>query len=163
MLAVLITLGGYVYFSNRPEPALPDAPRPLIWSIEAENLERLSIRLASAGHQKSLAWVRREGRNWYFDTPDGPQVDMKRWGGGIPLLLSAPGAERRVADHATDEQLAAYGLNAPSMSIGLTLKQGRTVHIEVGDRTPDGLAYYIRLADAREIYTVHDAWYHVLA
>lgn len=156
MAVVLVALGIYVYLSSRPEPALPVAPPPYIWSIEIEDLVRLAITLPSVG--KSLAWVQREDRNWYFDTPDGPQVNTKRWGGGVPLLLRRPGADRRIADHATDEQLSVYGLNDPDMTIGLTLKNGHTLTIEVGDRTPDSQAYYLRLADAQDIYTIHYTW-----
>jgi hypothetical protein len=32
-----------------------------------------------------------------------PKVNMKRWGGGIPLLLSGPGAERLITSEATDK------------------------------------------------------------
>lgn len=160
MVVVLVALGMYVYLANRPGPAPPTAPRPYIWSLESVDLKRVAISLPSVN--KRLAWIRREDHNWSFDAPDGPQVNVKRWGGGVPLLLSRPGAERRIADQATDEQLTAYGLNEPGMTIGLTLKNGHSFKIEVGDRTPDGQAYYIRLANARDIYTVHHTWRDVL-
>ena len=46
---------------------------------------------------------------------DGPQVDNQRWGGGIPLLLSGPGANRLILQNATDAQLADYGFNTPNL------------------------------------------------
>ncbi len=159
MLVILGALGISVYLSSRPKLAPPTPPRPYIWSIEIEDLVRLAIALPSLG--KQLAWVQGEDRNWYFDTPDGPQVNMKRWGGGVPLLLKRPVAERHIADQATDERLAVYGLTAPNMTIGLTLKNGNTLTIAVGDRTPDRQAYYLRLAGAPDIYTIHYTWHSV--
>ncbi len=160
MTVILMALGMYVYLSSRPEQAPPAAPRLPMWSVETDDLKRVSISLPSVG--KSLAWVKHEDHNWYFDIPEGSPVNTKRWGGGVPLLLSAPEAERRIAEHATGAQLVAYGLNVPSITMSLTLVTGRTIQIEVGDRTPDGQAYYIRLAEAREVYAVHHTWYHVL-
>jgi hypothetical protein len=87
---------------------------------------------------------------------------MKRWGGGIPLLLSGPGAERLIASESTDEQLQMYGLEDPKMKIDLTLENEDTINIEVGDRTPDGQACYIKLVKSNDVYTVHYTWYEVL-
>ena len=36
---------------------------------------------------KREAWIKRKDRYWYFDKPNGPKVNMKRWGYGIPLLF----------------------------------------------------------------------------
>lgn len=87
---------------------------------------------------------------------------MQRWGGGIPLLLSGPGAERLIAAAATDKQLESYGLKAPRMKIELTLKNEDTILVDIGDRTPDGQTYYIKKRDSQAVYTVDHTWYEVL-
>ena len=87
---------------------------------------------------------------------------MKRWGGGIPLLLSGPGAERIIADNATDEQLEMYGLVDPKMRIDLTLENEDNINIEVGDSILTGQARYVKLIDSGDVYTVHYTWYEVL-
>ena len=114
------------------------------------------------GENKSQAWVIHDDKYWYFDEPDGPKVDMQRWGGGIPLLLSGPGADRTITSDSTDEQLEIYGLTSPRMTIHVVLKDETTIDIEVGDATLTGGAYYVRLVDSRDVYSVDYTWYEVL-
>lgn len=161
MAGIFVALGVYFFFSSRPEPEPRPEPRPYVWWVEMTELKTIAIGLPSEG--KSEAWVKHEDKYWYFDKPDGPKVDMQRWGGGIPLLLSGPGAERTIAVNATDEQLEMYGLKDPKMKIDLTLENEHTINIEVGDRTPAGQARYVKLVDSRDVYSVHHTWYDVLA
>ena len=160
-LAVFLVVLGVVYhYSSQTEPPPPAEPRPFVWDVEMEELANMSISLPP--EEKSESWVKHDDRYWYFDEPDGPKVNMKRWGGGIPPLLSGPGAERRIAADASDEQLEIFGMNAPQMQIDLTLENRKTIEIDVGDPTPDRQGYYVRLRASRDIYTVHESWYHVL-
>ncbi len=111
---------------------------------------------------KSESFVKHADRYWYFDDPPGPKVDMERWGGGIPLLLSGPGAERRIEEDATEEELAAFGFTEPNLQIVLTLENEEIIDIVVGDSTPGGTAYYIKRIDSNDVYTVDYIWYNVL-
>jgi hypothetical protein len=159
--AVLIALSIVFYFSGRTEPAASvELPRHFVWKVEVLALEHMTISLPSQG--KSESWLKHEDRFWYFDEPDGPKVDMTRWGGGVPLLLSGPGANRLITLEATTEQLEMYGLVDPQMYIELLLETEDTLSIEVGDHTLDGTAYYIRIADSLEVYTVDHTWYQVI-
>ncbi len=160
MLAVAVALAAVLYVTTRPRPAPPAQPRPYVWLVETEDLAKMAITLPQRG--KGEKWVKHSDQYWYFDQPRGPKVNMQRWGGGIPLILSGPEANRRINADASDEQLAIYGLANPRMLITLTLKDGKTIDIRVGDSTPDQQAYYIRLAGSREVYTVDYSWYDVL-
>jgi hypothetical protein len=160
MVAVVVALGAVFYFTTRPKPVPPVQARPLVWLVETQELAKMAITLPPKG--KSEKWVKHQDQYWYFDKPQGPRVNMERWGGGIALILSGPAANRRISASATDEQLSLYGLVNPRMRIALTLKTGQTIDIIVGDATPDQQAYYIRLAGSREVYTVDATWYGVL-
>ena len=162
ILASVLLVLGIIFFVSRwlkPGPR-PEEPRVFIWSVEMKELKAIVIRLPQEG--KSEAWVKHEDQYWYFDRPNGPKVNMKRWGGGIPLLLSGPGAERPIANNATSEELKKYRLNDPRMNIDLTLENKDTINIVVGDSTPDGQAYYIKLVQSKDVFTVHYTWYEVL-
>jgi len=161
MAGILVALGTlFLIFRRPPEPDTRTESRTFIWSVEVEELNRLAISLPLVGRRE--AWVKRADRYWYFDQPDGPKVDMQRWGGGIPLLLSGPGAERLIVAAATDKQLASYGLQEPRMKIELTLKNEDTIFVDIGDRTLDGQTYYIKKRDSQAVYTVDHTWYEVL-
>lgn len=158
-VAVVVLALAYDFMKPQAPPEEADA-RPLLWSVHMDDLQSLAIFLPRAGKQE--AWVKRPGPRWFFDRPDQAEVDVGRWGGGVPLLLSGPKAERRIAGDAAADSLVAYGFDTPAMVLGLVMEDGRQIDVEVGDRTPGGEAYYVRLAGEAAVYTVHEAWYGVL-
>jgi hypothetical protein len=162
LLVIFIALGVYFIFF-RPETETlepPPEPRQFVWLVDMEELQHMILSLPKEG--KTEEFVKHEDRYWYFDNPPGPKVDMERWGGGIPLILSGPGAERLIAEDATEEQLAVFGFTEPLMEITLTLEDGDIINIQIGDNTPDGSAYYVKLVESSDIYTVDYSWYDVL-
>jgi len=163
LLAILLALGGYFYFTNTPEPPPKPEPQVFVWDIEMGEIQHIEIRLPR--EDKSEAFVKIEEKDkfpWHFDDPQRSEVDMARWGGGIPLLLSGPGAERVIARSATEEKLAEFGLTQPQMEIILTLENGDILNIAVGDRTPDGNAFYVQVPDSNNVCLVDYTWYEVL-
>jgi hypothetical protein len=161
MLAVAAVLAAVLFVSRRPpRTAAVAEPQHYVWLVEMDQLAAIRIRLPR--QKLDRAWVKRDDQYWYFDEPKGPQVDMKRWGGGVPLLLSGPGANRRLTASATAGQLSAWGLSDPRMRIDLALEDGKAISILVGDPTPDGQACYIALAGSPEAYTVDYTWYDVM-
>ena len=160
LAAMLAALGILYYFTSQTEPPPPSKPRPFVWDVEMEELTKIAISIPLI--QKNEAWVKHEDRYWYFDQTEGPKVNMKRWGGGIPLLLSGPGAERLITDNASENQLDFFGLLKPSMQVDLTLENKKIIKIDVGDNTPDAQSFYVKLRQSNDVYTVHESWYHVL-
>jgi len=164
LLVILLALGGYFYFSNgsKPPPEKVE-PRVFLWDIEMGEIQHIEIRLPR--EDKSEAFVKiKEGDKfpWYFDDPQRSEVDVARWGGGIELLLTGPGAERVIAKNATEEKLAEFGLTQPQMEITLTLEDRDILNITVGDRTPEGNTFYVQVPDSNDVALVDYTWYEVL-
>jgi hypothetical protein len=164
-LALLgVVLAGLVVLLVRPDGTEPDPvtdTRPVAWSVGFETIDRIAIELRSSG--SGQAWIKGGDGDWYFEGPGRTKVDDERWGGGIPLLVSGPVAQRLIAENASAAQLAIYGFAAPQMRVRLTVADNAPIEIEVGDRTPDGSADYVRVADAPTVYAIHHAWKDVLA
>ena len=160
LLGVLLALGVYYYISTIPEPAPKPEPRVFVWSVEMDELQHIEIRLPHEG--KSQAFVKEADRTWHFDDAERSDVDMERWGGGIPLLLSGPGAERVIAEDATEEKLAEFGLAQPRMEITLTLEGGTILDITAGDWTPDSNAFYVQVPGTNDVCLVDHTWYEVI-
>lgn len=162
VLAVLLVAAGVIYMVTRPEEEtpVPEPPPEYVWLFEIDELQHILIELPNL--DKSESFLKHEDRMWYFDDPPGPRADPERWGGGVPLLLSGPAAERPIARDASEEQLAVFGFTQPLMRLTLTKENAEVVVIEVGDEVPDGSAYYVRLADSDDVYTVDGTWYNVL-
>lgn len=160
MVPVLVVLAVAYIFASRPEPEPKPEPVPYIWDVEMDELRHMTITLPD--RDLSESWLVRDDKYWYFDEPDGPRVDMNRWGGGIPLLMTGPGADRVITLDASDQQLESYGLSRPRMSVELVLSDGREISIEVGDPTPTGGHYYVSPTGSRQVYSVDHTWYEVL-
>ncbi|MDD5287754.1 MAG: DUF4340 domain-containing protein [Dehalococcoidales bacterium] len=161
LAAVLAVFGTIYYFVSRPVPETPTEPRAYVWDFEMDNLQKITMSLPKEG--KSESFVKNpEDRNFYFDN-DGPKVDVQRWGGGIPLLLSGPGASRVISYDTTNDKLTEYGFDTPNLIATLTLDDESIYEAQVGDSNPDGTTYYVRLTDSRDVYTVDASWYEVLA
>ncbi len=161
LFAILLALGGYFYFSSGSEPPPQSEPRVFLWDIEMGEMQHIEIRLPR--EDKSVAFVKISQEDkfpWYFDDPQRSEVDVARW--GIEFLLTGPGAERVIAENATPEKLAEFGLAQPQMEITLTLKDGDILNITLGDRTPDGDAFYVQVQDSNDVYLVVYNWYEVL-
>ncbi len=163
LLIILLALGGYFYFSNDSEPPPKSEPRVFLWNIEMDEIQHIEIRLPREGESEAFIKIP-EGNKfpWHFDDPQKSKVDVTRWGGGIPLLLSGPGAERVLAKNATEEKLAEFGLAQPQMEITLTLEDGNILNIAVGDRTPDGNTFYVQVLGSNDVALVDYTWYEVL-
>ncbi len=164
LLAILIGLGGYFYFFNTSEPP-PEKreARVFLWNVQMDEIEHIEVRLPR--EDKSEAFIKiSQGSEfpWYFDDPQRSAVNTARWGGGIPLLLTGPGAERLIAQNVTEKKLTEFGLTQPQMEITLIIEGGDIINIKVGDKTPDGNTYYVQVVGSNDVALVDFTWYDVL-
>lgn len=158
-LAGLLVVVAAAWWLTRPADPEPEPEAARLWQVEFLQMERISVELPRAGLAES--WYRGADRQWYF-APDGPQVEQRRWGGGIPMILTGPRSDRAIQTDATDEQLAGYGLGEPSMRVTIEDEAGDRTVVEVGDPSPTGESYYLRRAGSPAVFTIHRSWYEVL-
>jgi hypothetical protein len=159
---ILLALSGYFYISSRPKPT-EQKPEIFVWMIDMQDIAHIDIELPREGMSQAFIKIP-EGDNfpWHFDDPQKSKVNTDRWGGGIPLLLSGPGVDRVISENATEEKLAEFGLAQPLMKITLTLENGETLNIKVGNEAPDGHAYYVQSPYTNDVALVDYTWYGVL-
>jgi len=163
LLAVFVILVGVYAVVSRPKLTTTPPPNIYVWSIKESDLEHIVISLPR--ECKSQAFIKISEKNkfpWHFDDSQRSPVDSKRWGGGIPLLLSGPVANRIIVKNATNQQLMEYGLAQPSMEIILALANKDSMRIEVGNSTPNNKNYYIRVPQSNTVALVDYTWYDVL-
>jgi hypothetical protein len=163
LAVILVVLGGVYYWISHPEPQPPPEPLYFVWDIEPNDINYITISLPREQLSQSFINIA-QGHEfpWFFDDPQRSPVDSERWGGGITLLLSGPGADRIICENATREQLGEFGLLQPGLEIRLTLADNTTLNITAGDSTPDGSNYYIRAPGTNAVATVVRSWYEVL-
>jgi hypothetical protein len=163
LAAILVLLGGIYYWVSHSKTEPPPEPRQYIWQIEMNDINHITINLPREGLSQSFIKIPQSNNfSWFFDDPQRSAVNATRWGGGIPLLLSGPGADRVISQNATQEKLAEFGLLQPSLEILLTLTNNTTLNIDIGDSTPDGSNYYVRAPGSNAVATVAAEWYQVV-
>jgi hypothetical protein len=164
LLILLLITGGLFYFINMPEAPETAEVQQYVWMIEMEEIEHIVIDLPREEKTESFIKISEEDKfPWYFDDADNSPVDSERWGGGIPLLLSGPGADRVIAEDTTPEKLAEFGLANPQMIITLTMESGKVMTIYVGDSTPNNAFYYVQAPSTNDVALVDYTWYDILA
>ena len=172
LVAILAVAGTTYYFVTRPKAPVQPTAKHFVWNFDMDELQNVTFTLPKAGNGGlTESFVKHpDNQEFYFDVVNGPEVDNLRWGGGIPILLSGPQANRMILPSATEAQLQQYGLDPAikplNMDIKLTILIGGTpvkYEVYVGDSNPDGSNYYVRLAGNTDVYTVDKSWYDVLA
>jgi len=166
LLLVLVVLGGIFYIVSRPKAGTPVQPTEYVWMIDEDEIDHVTITLPRINPVLSQSFIRIKHDDdfpWFFDDEARTPVNSDRWGGGIPLLLSGPGADRVISYSTSIDKLTEYGLMSPIMTIDLMLSDGQTMKIQVGDKTPNGNAYYVKAPDSTAVAIVDYTWYDVLA
>lgn len=99
-------------------------------------------------------------RVWYFDDPEGIPVSHDRFG-GMTFLLGGPKIQRVLQDDVEDEAL--FGLENPDLVVDLTLRDGSSIAMELGDITPDGNGQYARMIGFPQMVLVDSSWGEVIS
>ena len=158
VLAVLLLLvGGYVFLAEETpeEPEVIGIDAPQFYTVSESDINQITIQAAGF----SGSFVRSDEGPWLFDEPNGPPVDLGRWG-GVTLLLGGPDTQRLLAE--TVENPAEYGLDEPSIEIEFTLTGDRKERILLGSTTLNGGFHFAMREGDPQLYLVSSLWGQVL-
>ena len=150
LLAVLIVLGGVVYYvSQQPAPSTSSQGQStsVILSFAANSVSKLVL----TGSGKTTE-IDQSGGNWVLGATKEP-ADSGRVGGWVNTLAQLT-ADRTI-DNPTS--LATYGLTTPKLTLTVAMGDKSAV-VDFGDKTPDGGDYYVRLPNdstrSKSVYLV---------
>ncbi len=150
---VLAALCGTLYWSNRRKPAeepakaATDTP-PKILSLDQTAITHFEI-LRKA--ESTLALSKDASGSWQITSPKLFAADQDAVS-GILSVVSSLNSDRLIDDKATD--LSAYGLSAPSLTLQIATKNGKTQTLEIGDQTPTSSGFYAALSGDPRVFTV---------
>jgi len=158
LAAILVLLAGFMFFSRFMKPQETVEEPPEIWSVEEESIEKIDMRLPGA--DKSVSFVIGSDGYWDFNEPGRPPVSLKRWG-GIVLLLTGPQSRRLIAQQMNNPD--DFGLVNPQLIINLGIRGKKGLEIHIGDATPNGDAFYVRVKGSDQLYLVDQTWMQVMS
>jgi Domain of unknown function (DUF4340) len=150
--ALLAVLTGVLYWSNHhkaedtTKPATPAATKLL--SFKDADVSKIEI--DKKGTDQVEVAKGSDGK-WSITAPHALTGDQDAITGVISVL-SGLNSEKVVEDHAID--LKQYGLADPSVKIDLTMKDGKSQQVLLGDDTPTGNAVYAAVGGDPRVFTL---------
>lgn len=150
---VLVALGGLLYWSNHHKPLEPSAAASSTASPTILKMDQNSIVQLSLTHKGSepITLTRAVADKWQIGAPKAMNVDQDAVS-SVVSTLSNLNADRVVEDKASD--LKQYGLDDPSVTIAIELKDHKDHKLLVGDDTPAGSDAYAMLAGEPKVFTI---------
>src|SRR5580658_10220678 len=151
---VLAALGGVLYWSNRKQKA--DAAKPAtdatattkILSIPEDQIKEISLK--KTGAEPTVLQMGADGK-WQMSAPKPLRADQDTVKSLVSSLATL-NADKVVEDKAAD--LSPYGLNAPTLDVTVTKKDGKSQNLQVGDDEPTGGGAYAKLAGDAHVYAI---------
>ncbi len=159
-LAVAALGGGLALWALREEEARSEADRQARVDKRLFDFGRAAVRAATITRTgTTVRLVRGDAETpWWIESPVRWPADPK----AVGLLLdqvAGISADAEVVEAATPEDLEAYRLDAPELSIALELEGGRRESLLVGARHPMGRAFYVTTAARRRIVASADTFH----
>ncbi len=161
LLVIFIALGGVWYYMRVPKPA-DKTEKPYAWAVDMDDLKGIEIALPKESGSPGVSFIKLPDETWRFNDAKQSQINPERWGGGIPLLVSGPRADRIIYPNAPQFKLQEFGLTEPTMLVTLLLKNERSIKIAIGDATPNVGNFYVQVPNTSDVATVDYSWYSVV-
>lgn len=134
-IVIVLLVGAFVLVKSLPKKA-PKIP-PL---ITISNLDQAKIDAITLEHGGQTVSLKRVGKEFVVQYPYKVAWDSSSISQVVSGFTSLD-ADRELSKNATD--LAQYGLAPPKATAVATLADGKTVQIEIGNKTPSGTDYYV--------------------
>ena len=150
--ALLAVLTGVLYWSNhhKTEDAKTSATPAATKLLSFKDTDVTKIEIDKKGTEQVELAKGSDGK-WAITAPQSLTGDQDAITGVISVL-SGLTSEQVVEDHAID--LKQYGLADPSVKIDLTMKDGKSQKILLGDDTPTGNAVYAAVGGDPRVFTL---------
>lgn len=152
-VAVLLVLGGLLYWSNHRKPAPESAPAASASTPAILKLDQASIAQVTLAKKDTapLSLERQASGGWRITEPRPFNADSDAVN-GVLSSLSSLNADRVVEDKSSD--LKQYGLDQPSLEVRIETKDHKQDNLLFGDETPTGSDVYAMLQGDQKVFTV---------
>ncbi len=144
---VFLVLAGAVWGYDRVNGPPSEDTTVYVVNVKDADVQRLQVTTAAG----TAAFDRAEPIGWKFADRD-EQADLGRVN-GVVTRLAKMRSSAKVTDNVTD--LQRYGLAPPVDTAVLTMKDGTTIRILIGNKTVNDSAYYVTVEGKNELHTVN--------
>ena len=146
LLAILLALGGYLYFVESKREAESEDGKEKVFSVEADKIDELTVK-SESGDQTTL---KKTGTDWQIVQPAAFQPDSAEVS-NITTNLASLERQRVIDENPAD--IDEYGLAKPRIEIGVK-SAGQEKKLLIGRKTPPGTDLYAKLADSPRVFLI---------
>ena len=139
LAALLLVLGGFYYFYEvRWAPAREEAVarKGRVFAADTKDVTEIVIK-----RPEDTVKLKRAGDEWEMLEPLRARGSRAAVDETLANLMTAK-IDREIADK--PESLTDFGLDKPAADVTLTLKDGKTLGVALGGKTPTGVWVYAR-------------------
>ncbi len=150
---VLLTLGGFLYWSEHHKPAedsakiSADTPTAIL-KLDESSITKLELKKKDT---QPIQLAKSNSGEWEITQPKQLRADESAVS-GVLSTLSSLNSERLVEDKASD--LKGFGLEIPSLELDVGEKDSKSQRLLIGDDTPVGSGVYAMLAGDPRVFTI---------
>jgi uncharacterized protein DUF4340 len=147
LLAVLIALGGYLYFvESKRTPGDDAAKKNKVFTVESDKIDEVTVRSESG----DTTTLKKNGSEWQIVAPAATPADSAEISGITTNLASLE--EQRVIDE-NPSDLKDFGLAQPRIEVAFKAG-GQEQKLLVGSKTPTGSDLYAKTAAQPKVFLI---------
>jgi hypothetical protein len=146
LVLVLAGLGAYIYFVDSKRPASGVEEKSKVFTVEADKVEEVSV--TADGESSTL---RKVDGTWRMTAPIQADADQTAIS-SVTNALATVEVNRVVEENAND--LAAYGLAKPRITVAYKVAGGGEGQLAIGDKTPTQSDVYAMKPGENRVFLV---------
>jgi hypothetical protein len=152
LAVILALLGGFYYLYEvrwAADREQAESRKGRVFTADAKDVAEIEIKRA-----EDTVRAAREGEGWQLTEPVKWRGNRGTIDETLTSILTAK-IDREIA--ATPGSLADYGLDKPAADVTLKLKDGKTLGLQLGAKSPTGVWVYARERDKPAVFVVGDS------
>jgi len=151
LAVVLVAVGGFYYLYEvhwAPEREKAESRKGRVFSAELSDVTAVQLK-----RQQDTVSATRSGETWQLKAP----VDARGNRAGIEEVVTAVLTARMDREIEADPKaLADFGLDKPAADVTVTLKDGKSLGLTLGNKSPTGVWVYAREHGKPAVFVVSD-------
>lgn len=147
--AILAILGGAIWWSETHSTPEAD-PKAALKILDLKDADITSLEVTPKGEPAAVA-VKDASGKWALTAPTALPGDQAAIS-SLVASLATLAADRVIDQNLTDR--ASYGLDPAIISVQAKTKDGKTIHLRIGENTADGTGLYASLDGDKRLFAL---------
>jgi hypothetical protein len=154
LFILFLVLGAYVYFAEyrgRDERQKQEEAKKKAFPVEEKDVTEITLKYPD----RTITGIKKGEKQWQFVEPAGVETDSDEW---QMLASNIPKIERDEVVAQNPQDLAAFGLQQPPVTVSAKLADGKSIEIAFGAENPRKTFHYAKIAGSNDVFLAPNNW-----